>query len=105
VRLAETLALIEANDADYALREALVWQALDQALKAGYPAGVALDPEAPGWPVVYIDLPTGQVSWHQPGYARPWDGHDAAEKYRRIRVFVATETEVVPTLAETRRSP
>lgn len=48
--------------------------------------------------IIFIDLPSGQVSWHihdselslvtflpsVPGRCgRPWDGHDTAEKYRR----------------------
>jgi hypothetical protein len=44
---------------------------------------------------VYIDLPTGQVSWHYhdreaylfgglPPYTKPWDGHTTEEKYRRL---------------------
>lgn len=44
---------------------------------------------------VYIDLPTGQVSWHYhdreaslfdglPAYAKEWDGHSTAEKYDRL---------------------
>ncbi len=49
--------------------------------------------------VVFIDLPTGQVSWHLhkdelvnfPGvepYPGEWDGHTSAEKYERIRKFI-----------------
>jgi len=44
---------------------------------------------------VYIDLPTGQASWHYrdsqahlfdhlPEYQGTWDGHTTDEKYRRI---------------------
>ena len=44
---------------------------------------------------VYIDLPTGQVSWHYhdshvhlfeylPERGVEWDGHDTEEKYRRL---------------------
>lgn len=44
---------------------------------------------------VFIDLPTGQASWHfhereahlfagLPEYTKPWDGHSTAEKYRRV---------------------
>lgn len=64
-----------------------------------YPSGIARteilgwDPEWHG--CVYIDLPTGQVSWHYhdshaelfahlPPYTKPWDGHDTAEKYARV---------------------
>ncbi len=44
---------------------------------------------------VFIDLPTGQVSWHYhdreahlffglPPYEKPWDGHSTPEKYERL---------------------
>jgi hypothetical protein len=47
---------------------------------------------------VYIDLPTGQVSWHYhdreaylfenlPPYEGEWDGHDTPEKYRRVEAL------------------
>ena len=49
---------------------------------------------------VYIDLPTGQASWHYhdsqsdlfdhlPEYKGTWDGHTTDEKYERIRQFAA----------------
>lgn len=62
------------------------------------------DPD-PAWDedwknVVAIDLPTGQVTWHYhdserhlfhslPAYLAPWDGHDTAEKYRRVNNALA----------------
>lgn len=62
----------------------------------GNAAWRGLDPESPDFTVVYIDLPTGQVSWHIPDAemtAFPplplraptgWDGHGTDEKYRRL---------------------
>lgn len=58
------------------------------------------DKDAPDWPVVYVELPTGQASWHVAvedfwlfegvpkveGYL--WDGHDTAEKYGRVRELI-----------------
>jgi hypothetical protein len=69
------------------------------ALAKCFPSGTARtaiegwDPEWHG--CVYIDLPTGQVSWHYhdsqadlfaflPPYTKGWDGHDTPEKYRRL---------------------
>jgi hypothetical protein len=59
-----------------------------------------IDPETgPRWPVVGIELPTGQVTWHvsqadfdKLGLAErlakvdhaTWDGHSTEEKYRRL---------------------
>ena len=54
--------------------------------------------------VVYIDLPTGQVSWHihdseLPNFShlsvmrgRRWDGHTVAEKYARLRNYTPRKT-------------
>ncbi len=69
------------------------------ALARLFPSGIART-NIPGWEpewhgCVYIDLPTGQVSWHYhdreaslfadlPPYGKPWDGHDTPEKYRRL---------------------
>lgn len=51
--------------------------------------------------VLFIDLPTGQVSWHLhqselgnfpglPEYTGSWDGHTTLEKYERVRRFIAS---------------
>lgn len=65
-------------------------------LATHYPARVWRDEDEPQWPVLYIDLPTGQVSWHlnlsdldlfahvDSGH-ETWDGHTTDEKYERIR--------------------
>jgi hypothetical protein len=69
------------------------------ALARVFPSGIART-AIEGWSddwhgCVYIDLPTGQVSWHfhdsqahlfagLPPYAGEWDGHDTPEKYRRL---------------------
>lgn len=86
--LAFTLEQIEAHDTDYAKRYDLVWTAVMYARLLGYPAGVRIDPAEPDWPVVHIELPTGQVTWHMPQHETEWDGHDTAEKYRRCNEFV-----------------
>lgn len=63
----------------------------------GYPVGLKIDPNEPDWPILMIDLPTGQVGWHLPkaeivgrwpAYEKPWDGHTLEEKRERIRRFV-----------------
>lgn len=67
------------------------------------------DPAEPDWPVIYIETPQGQLSWHLaaddlplfphvpvagPGDAMPeWDGHDTPEKYRRLQVLVRATAE------------
>lgn len=71
----------------YMLRRSLLARAIGQAQKCGCDWGFRLDPEEPLWPVLYIELPTGQVSWHMPQHEREWDGHSTAEKLERIRAF------------------
>lgn len=82
------------KDAAYLERNKVV-----AALSKCFPAGVART-AIEGWSedwhnCVYIDLPTGQVSWHfhdsqaelfshLPPYTKPWDRHDTDEKYRRL---------------------
>lgn len=82
------------KDAVYTERNRVV-----AALARLFPSGLART-DIPGWDpewneCVYIDLPTGQVSWHYhyrdaylfaglPLYEKPWDGHTTEEKYRRL---------------------
>jgi len=62
----------------------------------GYPVGMKRDD---AWPIIYIQLPTGQVSWHLPlSQVRvakiaddefSWDGHSLDEKRQRIEQYLA----------------
>lgn len=88
-----------AKDGAYAERNQCVALIARMAIAAGMKAGIAKT-AIPGWSedwhsCVYIDLPTGQVSWHfhnshawmfdgLPAYDDRWDGHDTPEKYRRV---------------------
>lgn len=91
---AERDALKAEKDGAYTERNQVV-----AALAKAFPSGVARttiegwDPEWHG--CVFIDLPTGQASWHfhdshaslfadLPTYAKPWDGHSTPEKYDRL---------------------
>lgn len=62
-----------------------------------FPATLWTDPGEPEWPIVYVETPAGQLSWHiaqddMDLFAHvstlagdnPWDGHDTEEKYRRL---------------------
>ncbi len=81
------IAQIETHDTNYLLRYGLILQAVELAHRENYAAGFRIDPSAPDWPVAYIELPTGQVSWHMPQHPHAWDGHTTDEKYARIRTF------------------
>lgn len=77
--------------------------ALVMGLRAGT-ARTAIEGWSDDWHgCVYIDLPTGQVSWHfhdsqdylfmgLPPYEGAWDGHDTFEKYLRAQRAFATAT-------------
>lgn len=71
------------------------------AQQQGYPVGIKQDPQQPGWPVIMIDLPTGQVGWHIPEsdlrgswqeYPGEWDGHNLKEKRQRMAAFIANDS-------------
>jgi hypothetical protein len=95
-RLDEMTAL---KDAAYAERNKVVAGFAALAMKIGY-AACRTRTEIEGWSddwhgCVYIQLPTGQVSWHYhdseaellsflPERAASWDGHETDEKYRRV---------------------
>jgi hypothetical protein len=63
-----------------------------------WPLWVGLDPDAPGFMVIYLESGSGQLSWHMreaearalfpayvlEGVAGTWDGHTTAEKYDRL---------------------
>jgi hypothetical protein len=82
------LQAIEANDTQYHIRYSLVLRAAGTAAELGLATGIRIDPEEPEWPVIYIELPTGQVSWHMPPHPVLYDGHSTEEKYRRIQEYV-----------------
>ncbi len=84
--------VLTANAAAFAERYELVFACIHAAIQLGYPAGFQLDPNEPGWPVAFIELPTGQVSWHMPAHPNPYDGHSVAEKYARIGDYGSSVT-------------
>ena len=99
----EALAEMEARkDAAYLERNQVV-----AALAKAFPSGVArtaIDGWSEDWHgCVFIDLPTGQASWHfhdsqaylfadLPPYTGQWDGHDTPLKYRRLAALKGPRT-------------
>ncbi len=89
------------KDAAYLERNQVV-----AALSKCFPSGVART-AIEGWSedwhgCVYIDLPTGQVSWHfhdsqahlfahLPPYRGTWDGHTTELKYERVAALTSTK--------------
>lgn len=72
----------------------LLTKSYPSAISAAVPSASGFDREL-DW-FVYVNLPTGQVSWHVKHEFRgmfshlialpisPWDGHDQEEKWKRI---------------------
>jgi hypothetical protein len=92
------LAAVKDKNAAYQERDQLV-----ALLAALYPSWLGRDLSAgEGWGnVVYVDLPTGQVSWHVHDSEMPlfrhvsplggtWDGHSTDEKYARVQALIGT---------------
>lgn len=91
--VSQLLTEIEAADTAgaYEERNRHVYELLAVAAQSGWPHGIRIDPADPEWPVVYVELPVaGQVSWHVPQYADPWDGHTTDEKYERAARYGAS---------------
>lgn len=80
-------------DQDYPRRYRLILHIMSMAILSGYEVGMRIDPDEPEWPVVVIELPTGQVSWHMPQHPKPWDGHTTEEKFERIQQFLLLSQE------------
>lgn len=93
------LQLQEQKDGAYLERNRCVAALARMAIALGQRAGrakTAIDGWDPAWHgCIYIDLPTGQVSWHYhesqsslfndlPEYTGRWDGHDTPTKYERL---------------------
>jgi hypothetical protein len=88
----------EAKDHAYWERNQLV-----RVLSVMYPSYIALSDD-PDWPIVYVELTTGQASWHIPATEIPtfnhlewepagWDGHTDAEKYARLAALAPVADE------------
>lgn len=73
---------------NYVERNKSVIAAVHHALEIGVKAGVRLDKEEPEYPVMFIELPTGQVTWHIEQHSEAWDFHTTDEKYKRIRAYL-----------------
>jgi hypothetical protein len=80
----------------YEERNCLALAFARMARAAGWVVGWVDDDDAGrDWPVLMIDTPAGQVSWHLPRlwiadyeefgrYPGEWDGHSTPEKYQRL---------------------
>lgn len=89
--LACKLSVILEADAEnrYDYRNILVYEAVALALRSNLKAGIRIDLKEPEWPVAYIELPTGQITYHLPQHGAPWDNHTTEIKNTRIKQFVA----------------
>jgi hypothetical protein len=90
-KLAAKLLEIQACDErqEYHTRNRLVYEALALARDVGLQVGMRIDAEEPEWPCAFIELPTGQVSWHLPQHVNEWDNHTTEQKQLRMLKFIA----------------
>lgn len=81
----------------YRRRNALVWRAADAAQKAGVPVGIRWDHGSEQPVILFMGLPSGQVSWHLPDegshhgtpvWLHRWDGHTTREKHLRVALYL-----------------
>jgi hypothetical protein len=86
--LAHVLTVLPGVETEYELRYEMVLEAMYYAARAGYRTGYRIDSKEPAWPVAFIELPTGQVSWHMSQFPEEWDGHNTAQKLERMNAFV-----------------
>lgn len=86
-RLAFLLQQVLSNESNYDQRRSGILAAMVVADSLGFVTGYRIDPKEPDWPVAYIKLPQGQVSWHMPQFPEEWDGHTTEEKHLRIARF------------------
>jgi hypothetical protein len=87
-------------DEVYFDRNQLVLALGRMAMRCGWPVGLGTDPDEPDWPVLYIDTPEGQVSWHLPAaevaaadwprYTGMWDGHTVEQKRARLTALISS---------------
>lgn len=72
-------------------------------LAACWPSEIRDAPDAPGWMIIYIRTPKGQMSWHLSfadaadlfshvpvGAETEWDGHTTEQKYDRLADLTCT---------------
>jgi hypothetical protein len=83
---------IEESAGAYESRNLSVVHTVALAMGLGLEAGFRIDPKEPEWPVAFIELPTGQVSWHIPQHTKEWDNHTTEEKFSRIMEFAENES-------------
>lgn len=87
-------------DTVYDERARLVAALTHEWLRRGYKVWLGTDQTEPDWPVVYAELPTGQVSWHVSReavvtyfghltHSDEWcfDLHSTREKYARLEAW------------------
>jgi hypothetical protein len=98
---AEYKTLLKQKDDAYAERNKCVALLARMAIATGLKAGLGKhDEKDESWDddwrnIVFVELPSGQVSWHiqetelpmfsfLPVYSGTWDGHTTSEKYQRV---------------------
>jgi len=83
----------------YAQRNRLALAFASLAADNGWAVGVVKDPDQPFWPVLIVDTPRGQVSWHlrlgelpakMPVHPGGWDGHTTDQRDEALRALTSS---------------
>ena len=86
----------------YAERNRIAQALGKMAMEMKYNVGIKNDSEDKEYVILYIDLPTGQVSWHIPRreligkfpeYNGNWDGHQIETKIERVEEYIKKDVE------------
>lgn len=88
VKYQDGLASETGNEVHYSNRTLFVYEAMALARRCGLSAGIRIDPAEPEWPVAFIELPTGQISYHLEQHGSAWDNHTTYEKNLRILEWI-----------------
>jgi hypothetical protein len=78
----------EGDKGDYGARNQMIYAALACAALDGADCGVRFNQDDHEWPIVYIVLPTGQVSWTVQQFLPPASPHTIDENNAAIQKFV-----------------
>lgn len=74
---------------DYTTRLVAILTTATLAAACGFDVGFSADEKKPAFPcVIHIDLPPmGNITFHLPQPADPWDGHTTKMKWQRVVAF------------------
>lgn len=83
----ETLQNLIENDKNYKIRETLLFKAMCEAKLLGLVCGIRVVDDI-NWPVLFTNLPTGEISWHIEAIDQKYSGYSTQDKFDRINKYI-----------------